>query len=278
MERLIDLHLHTTYSDGHWSPPDLFDHLAEHGVAIAAVADHDQLDHLPEVLALAAARGIVAIPATEATANWRGRAPHILCYAPPPSGFTGDALRAVLDRTRAAMGINTAAIVASLRQRGYDFSRQAEILADLGGQPIRGADVAQALHQSGQAPTLTEAMALVVAAGYRQATAPLAEIVAAAHADGAVCLVAHPGRDDGEIHHVAPEEIEAMLREAPLDGIEVYYATHTPEQVAAYLALAQRHNLLISAGSDSHGPRQRLPIAYPASDAAALLARLGVAR
>lgn len=275
-ERRIDLHLHTTYSDGHWSPPALFDQLARLGVAIAAVTDHDQLDHLPDILALGAERGLIAIPATEATASWRGTAPHIICYAPPATGFTGGALRAVVDRTRAVMRANTAAIVAALRQRGYHFSRQAEILAELGGQPIRGSDVAWLLLESGQADTPAEAMALVVAAGYLQTTAPLAEVVAAAHADGAICLLAHPGRDDGEIHRFEPDEIEAMLREAPLDGLEVYYPTHTPAQIAAYRALASRHKLLVSAGSDSHGPRQRLPIAYPARVAAALLARLGV--
>jgi 3',5'-nucleoside bisphosphate phosphatase len=276
-ERLIDLHLHTAYSDGHWSPPALFDALAERGVTIAAVADHDQLDHLPEVLALAAGRGVTALPATEATAGWRETAPHILCYAAPATGFSGDALRAVLDGVRAAVRANTAVIVHTLRQRGYDFSRQAELLAEQDGEPMRAGDVAHLLLESGQAPTPAEAMALVVAAGYHQATAPLAEIVEAAHADGALCLLAHPGRSDGEIHRYEPDEIEAMLREVPLDGLEVYYPTHAPEQIAAYAALARRHDLLISAGSDSHGPQQRLPVAYPASAAANLLARLGVA-
>ena len=273
-ERLIDLHLHTTYSDGHWSPPDLFDALAERGITLAAVADHDQLDHLPEVLALGAVRGVSVIPATEATAAWRDTAPHILCYAPPATGFTGGALRAVLDRTRAAMLANTAAIVQTLRKRGYDFARQAEILADQGGQAARAGDVARVLLESGQANTPGEALALVTEAGYRQAAAPLAEIVEAAHADGALCLLAHPGRGDGEIHRYEPDELEAMLRDAPLDGLEVHYPTHSPEQVAAYTAFARGHDLLISSGSDSHGPRQRTPIAYTAAYAAKLLERL----
>ena len=59
----------------------------------------------------------------------------------------------------------------------------------------------------------------------------------------------------------------------PLDGIEVYYPLHTAAQVAAYEALARERGLLVSAGSDSHGPRQRLPIAYEARQCAALLAR-----
>jgi 3',5'-nucleoside bisphosphate phosphatase len=276
VDGLIDLHLHTTYSDGHWRPAALFDELATRGVDVASVVDHDQLDHLPEVLALGAARGIMVIPGSEATANWRGTAAHILCYAPPASGFAGDALRAVLDRTRAAMLANTAEVYDYFRQRGYNFPRQREILVEQGGQPVRAGDVGRLLMESGYVRTLGEAMARVIEAGYRQATAELADVVEATHASGGICLLAHPGRGEGEIHRYEPEEIEALLRDVPLDGIEVYYPTHTPAQVTALTTLAQRHNLLISAGSDSHGPRQRLPIGFPASAAAALLARLGV--
>ncbi len=272
----IDLHLHTTYSDGHWAPPALFEQLAERGVTIASVMDHDQLDHLPEVLALGAERGITVIPGTEVTAHWRETAAHILCYAPPGASFTGDALRSVVDGIRAAMLANTALIYRNLRQRGYDFPRQVEILAAQGGEPIRAGDVARLLLESGHADTPGEAMALVYEAGYRQATAPLGAVVEAAHASGAVCLLAHPGRGEGEIHRYDPEEIEALLREVSLDGVEVHYPTHTEEQIAAYTDLAQRHNLLMSAGSDSHGPRQRLPMAYPATRASALLTRLGL--
>jgi 3',5'-nucleoside bisphosphate phosphatase len=276
MDTLIDLHLHTTYSDGHWVPRSLFDQLAECGIAIASVVDHDQLDHLPEVLALGAERGITVIPGTEVTASWRGTAAHFLCYAPPASGFTSDALRSVVNLTRAAMLANTTMIYQTLRQRGYDFPRQSELLAAQGGQPVRAGDVARLLLESRHVATQEEAMAMVIEAGYRQATAPLAEVVEAAHASGALCLLAHPGRSDGEIHRFEPEEIEKMLRDVPLDGVEVYYPTHSEQQIAAYMTLARRHDLLISVGSDSHGPRQRLPVAYPAAHVSALLARLDV--
>jgi 3',5'-nucleoside bisphosphate phosphatase len=273
---LIDLHLHTIYSDGQWAPRALFDQLAERGITVAAVMDHDQLDHVPEAQALGAERGITVIPGTEVTARWRDTAAHILCYAPPATGFTTDALRTVVDQTRAAMQANTTMIYRHLRQRGYDFPRQGEILAEQGGQPVRAGDVARLLLESGHIATPAEAMALVIEAGYRQATAPLGEVVEAAHASGALCLLAHPGRGDGEIHRFAPDEIEALLRDVPLEGVEAHYPAHSDEQIATYIALARRHNLLVSAGSDSHGPRQRPPIAYPAARASALLARLSV--
>ncbi|HEX9037241.1 MAG TPA: PHP domain-containing protein [Ktedonobacterales bacterium] len=277
MDELIDLHLHTIYSDGHWLTRPLFDALVERRIAIAAVMDHDQFLHLPEALALGVECGVTVLPGTEVTSQWRGTSPHILCYAPPATGFTSDALRMVTDRIRATMLANTTIIYQALVARGYSFPRQSDILAEQGGEPVRAGDVGRLLRESGHATTPAEAMALVYEAGYEQATAPLAEVVEAAHASGAVCILAHPGRAAGEIHRYEPDEIERMLADIPLDGIEVNYPTHTPDQVAAYAALAQRHNLLVSAGSDSHGPRQRLPIAYPAANAASLLTRLGLA-
>lgn len=272
---LIDLHLHTRYSDGHWAPPELFDALTARGVTIASVTDHDQLDHLPEIVALGEARGITVIPGTEVTAEWRGLPAHILCYAPPATGFTTPALRALADRVRATMRENTALIERALRERGYEFPRRAEILTEQGGQPVRAGDVARLLLESGHATTPAEAMALVIEAGYRQATAPLAEVVTATHASGGLCLLAHPGRGEGEIHRYEPQEIEALLDDIALDGLELHYPTHTDDQLTAYADLARRRRLLVSAGSDSHGPRQRLPIAYPAACASALLTRLG---
>jgi 3',5'-nucleoside bisphosphate phosphatase len=61
----------------------------------------------------------------------------------------------------------------------------------------------------------------------------------------------------------------------PIDGIEAYYPAHSDEQIDMFLAYAAEHNLLVSAGSDSHGP-DRLPIKYPAAKCRALLERLGV--
>ncbi|HLY30556.1 MAG TPA: PHP domain-containing protein, partial [Ktedonobacterales bacterium] len=86
-----------------------------------------------------------------------------------------------------------------------------------------------------------------------------------------------PGRSDGEIHRFDPPELIELLDEQPLDGLEVYYPVHRPEQVQTYAALARERGLLQSAGSDSHSLRHRAPIRYPPAYCAELLARLGIA-
>lgn len=273
----VDLHLHTRYSDGAWRPADLFAALAQDGFRVVSVVDHDQMEHLPEVTALGAERGVIVIPGTEVTTEWRGLAAHLLCYAPLATGFTSDALRAVIDDTRARMLANTQMIYDAMLARGYRFPRQQEILANRDGRLDRAMDVGTLLLAHGYADGPGAAMRMVNEAGYQQALAPIAQAVGAAHASGALCVLAHPGRGEGEIHRYEPAEIEALLAEVPLDGVEVYYPTHSAAQVAAYEALAARHGLLTSAGSDSHAPNTRQPIPYPAQRIAPLLQRLGVA-
>lgn len=273
----VDLHMYTLYSDGKWRPRELFDVLARDDFRLVSVVDHDQLEHLPEMLALGAACGVGVIAGTEVTTEWRGRQLHMLCYAPTPGGFTSDALRSVIEETAAKMRANTRMVYDSMLARGYTFPRQDELLADKGGVVARARDVADLLVGHGYVPGLREALHMVSEAGYQQMRAPIEEAVAAAHASGALCLIAHPGRGEGEIQRYDPDDIEALLQEVPLDGVEVYYPTHTAEQVSSYETLAQRRRLLMSAGSDSHGRHQRMPIAYPAQRIAPLLERLGVA-
>lgn len=270
----IDLQLHTVYSDGHWQPAELMGYLAAHGFRVVAVTDHDTLDHVEEIQALGAERGILVIAGTEITTSWRGQPAHLLCYA---ERFTGGKLADIARATAQGQLANSRAVWQELIRRGYSFPRQVDVLAGQDGQVARPIDNAQLLLVHGYAPDIDQALAMIRAAGYVQITAPLAEAVAAAHASGALAVLAHPGRGDGEIHRYDPDVIAAVLADVPLDGIEVYYPLHSSEQVAAYDALARERGLLVSAGSDSHGPRQRLPLAYEALLCAALLARCGVA-
>ena len=105
-------------------------------------------------------------------------------------------------------------------------------------------------------------------------TNDIAAIVEASHQSGAVCLLAHPGRQDGFITYDV-ELLDKLRWEVPIDGLEVYYPAHTPEQTTMFLEYAQQHNLLISSGSDSHSP-DKPPIKYPAEFSRTLLRHMGV--
>ena len=124
---------------------------------------------------------------------------------------------------------------------------------------------------------MAAALNLLADAGYTIIAAPINVTLETAHVSGALALLAHPGRGGGEIQRYDPSLLKEMLEDARLDGIEVYYPRHTPEQTAAYQTLAAERGLLVSAGSDSHGPRQRVPIPYQAVQCGELLARCGIA-
>jgi 3',5'-nucleoside bisphosphate phosphatase len=115
---------------------------------------------------------------------------------------------------------------------------------------------------------------LITNAGFSWATTDIAVVVDAAHRSEAVCLIAHPGRGEGYTCYDA-RLLDELCQEVPIDGLEVYYPAHTPEQVAMYREYARTHRLLTSSGSDSHGPAKK-PIKYRAELSHSLLERLGV--
>lgn len=261
----IDLQIHTVYSDGEWQPAALFEYLARERFWLVAITDHDTLEHVGELEALGAAHGVHVLPAVEMTTNWHGYSTHLLCYA---AAFCSERLADLARSTEAAQLANTREVYMALRQR-YGLPA-----AD--APPVRPIDNAQLLLRHGRAVTLDDALAIMTATGYRSISVPLEEAVAAAHTSGALAILAHPGRGGGEIHRYDTPQLAELLSEIPLDGIETRYPTYTDTQVTAYTTFARERGLLTSAGSDSHGPGQRLPIPYPAGACAGLLARCGV--
>jgi predicted metal-dependent phosphoesterase TrpH len=272
-EDAVDLQMHTIYSDGHWLPVELFDYLAAHGFRAVAVTDHDTLDHADELVTLGAERGIIVLRACEVSTNWRGRRTDLLCFA---GELTSDTLARIVRDIERSQYENTLAVHENLLRRGYAFTQMADELGFQGGKLRRPSDNARLLLRQGYSDTPSAAMNMIREAGYVSITVPLADAVEAAHASGAVALIAHPGRDSDGIQLHSPAVLAEILMEIPIDGAEVLYPLHTPQQVEEFSAFIAERGLLRSAGSDSHGPRGRLPIPYPASTCAALLARCGV--
>lgn len=273
---VVDLHLHTIYSDGQWLPEQLFVYVAAEGFDVVAVTDHDTLAHLDAVQEQAATHGVTALAGVEVTSRWHDRIAHVLCYATPR--FQPAPLSQLVDETRLKQLENTQHVYAELERRGYQFPRRDQLLSAQRGQLLRPIDNARLLLDHGYANELREAMELIAVAGYVIVAAPIDDTVEAAHQSGAVALLAHPGRggDGGEIPRYEPEMVDQLLQDVPLDGVEVYYPSHSESQTEAYARLARDRGLLVSAGSDSHGPEGRLPIRYPAALCQELLSVCGI--
>ena len=272
-DAVIDLHMHTTYSDGHWQPEELFRHLAEHRFLLVAVTDHDRIDRIEEMQALGRQVGIPVLSGVEVTTQWEGQMGHVLCYGIDPANTVFGGL---LQKTVTRQLENTRAVYEELRQRGYEFPRQAEVLAEQGGDLVRPVDNARLLQAHSYTHSISEAMKIVTDAGFRSIMADMAEAVDAAHEAGGVALIAHPGRREQGFTLYTPALLDAVSAQVPLDGIEVVHPSHSSEQIAEYRAYVERRGWLKSTGSDSHGPRHRYPIQHQAALSVELLKRCGI--
>lgn len=272
----VDLHLHTLASDGFWTPAALIDHLVANNFRVAAVCDHDSQRSVLEATRRGARRGVRIIPGVEVTTNWRDRQWHLLVYGirPDRTDEAAAPFRAVLAELDAML----MALAEDARQRieaaGHPLPSLEEIIA---GRPIWPFHVLCAAIREGHARDLKTAAELVTKLGGGfSADLPLARVVDAAHQAGGICIVAHPGRSDS-VGIMTEADLDAMLAETPIDGLEAHYRSYTDEQTALYRKLATDRGLLISCGSDSHAPKQPVdPRPWRAAWCAELLARLDV--
>ena len=267
----IDLHLHTTFSDGSWTPEPLLDHLIREQFSLAAIADHDRADTVAVIQQLALDKHLPVLVAVEMTTTWQGEMTDLLCFGFDPShnalnDLAQDLLRRQQDNTRE--------VCENLQRQGYAFPPEAlpVLLAQPSSQQPHA--LVALLKEHGYGSGEPSAGKIVMLAGCAFAMNDPAAIVEAAHRSGGVCLLAHPGRGDGFVTYDVPL-LDQFRQQAPIDGLEVYYPVHTPAQTAMYLEYARRHHLLISAGSDSHR-REKPPIKYRAELCRDLLERVGI--
>ena len=262
----IDLQIHTNATPHHasWAPDALAVAAVAAGLGAIAVTDHNTTAGVRAAQAAGARHGLRVISGVEFDSGFVGKLWHTLVYGASPDH---PALLEMCDAVFTRNMADAARLRATLAQRGFQLAG----LDDL-GRPPNVADVGTALAQHNALPE-RHAAENDESAGMRYileqlpgAYAPLGvdEVIAAAHQAGGVAVLAHPGRSKGIYAIPATAEDIAAMAAAGLDGIEVFYPSHTPEQRSLYIELALRHGLLISGGSDSHGPHQ--PFARVAAD------------
>ncbi len=253
----IDLHTHTTASDGTLAPAELVRAALEGGVEVIAVTDHDTVDGIAPAREAAAGTGLRVLAGVElsSTHEWRGL--HLLAYGVDPAGAT---FTARLRELAALREERVRAMLGRLRRLGIDLSweRVAALARGTVGRP----HVARALVEAGHARDSGDAFARYIGSGgpayLPSARLTVAEAVAIARDAGGAVALAHP------LLSLSRRELVALLpalRAAGLDGLEVYHSEHDAADSRYLRALAAERGLWWTGGSDFHGeakPRVRL--------------------
>jgi 3',5'-nucleoside bisphosphate phosphatase len=250
----IDLHTHSLYSDGTFTPRELLELARERGLGTVALTDHDTTNGLAEAAAAGEESGVEVVPGVEFSTVYNGEGVHILCYFMDPAypDLMTELRRLQDDRFRRGE-----LMVERLQELGYPISFQRVRQIAQGGNIIRP-HVAQALVEAGVVPTVKDAFSdeLIGSRGRayveKHALHPL-QAMALIHGAGGACVLAHPGtwRETNPVPSTLIEE----LAEAGLDGIEASHPEHTPEVEARYVATARELGLFWTGSSDCHGIR-----------------------
>jgi 3',5'-nucleoside bisphosphate phosphatase len=282
---LVDLHIHTVATPHHasWEPEGLVLAAKARGLSVIAVTDHNTMGSAAGTLAAGERHGLQVIPGVEVDSGFAlGGAPgaplrlwHTLVYGVDPAD---PGMRALCAEVYTRNLADAARLRGELAGRGFVLPG-----LDALGRPANVADVGTALGRGNALPGRVggdddEAAGMryilhEVAGGYQPVGVD--EVIDAAHRAGGVAVLAHPGRAKGIYAVPATADDIAAMAARGLDGVEVFYPSHDAERRAFLLAMASRHSLLVSGGSDSHHPSQGLA-AWPAEALAALLARLGL--
>ena len=250
----IDLHVHTTASDGTDAPAAAVEKGHAIGLRAMAVTDHDTVSGVAEAVETGKRLGMEIIPGIEVSSDYRENNVHILGYFIDPAS---PALRPVLEWVRAERDERNKKIVALLSADGFDISLE-QLNREYPDAVLGRPHMAEHLMRRGYAASVKEAFDRYLGEGgkyympkRRISIARAVEVILAA---GGVPVLAHP------LQYGYPEdEVVAMIEHAKALGIralECYYSEHSPEQQAWLLSMAEKYGLGVSGGSDYHGTRK----------------------
>jgi predicted metal-dependent phosphoesterase TrpH len=251
---MIDLHAHSTASDGSDSPTEVVRLAAAAGLEALALTDHDTLEHITEARRAAAAADVRLVPGCEISCELAGRAPgslHLLVY------FVEDEpgpLQDHLVSLQEARSTRNVKIVAALRGYGMDITLD-EVLEEAGGGSVGRPHLAAVMMRKGYVESIQEAFDLWLADGkpayIERDRLDVAEAISLARASGGVTSVAHPFS-----LQLRGDQLDAFVRELTelgLDALECEYGRYSVEERAELRAIAAGNRIAATGGSDYHG-------------------------
>jgi len=251
----VDLHIHTTFSgDSTLTVNDAFIQAQGIGLAAIGITDHDTIDAMTKGQAgkIAQRAGVSLIPGIEASTSFAGRMAHLLIYS---DEIDQPAVREFLDEVFRGKLRFILPVLHGLRDSGHNVSdddfRDYVNRRGKGGSPLAAYLLAQGIIQEEREYGGIVAQFMPAELKRQNWAPPLEHGILAAHESGAVAILAHSCH--GGAYGVVSEWELDQLRELGLDGLEVYHPAHTPAQRRFLRQYAEKHDWLVTGGSDYHG-------------------------
>lgn len=247
---MIDLHTHSTASDGSDSPARVAELAAQQGCTAFALTDHDGLGGIDEAAAAAREAGVGFVPGCEISCPHAGTLHLLVYFVAPGEGPLQDEL----GRLQAVRAARNEAMVTRLSELGLPIT-WAELMAEAGGTGAGRPHAAAVLVRKGVVGSVQEAFDRFLAKGrpgyVEKERLAVGEAVRLARASGGVPVLAHPLTLDLTLREL--DSAVGELAEAGVAGMEAVYGRYSAEERAALAEMAARHGLVATGGSDYHG-------------------------
>jgi predicted metal-dependent phosphoesterase TrpH len=260
----IDLHCHSTASDGRLTPQKLIELASQLQLRALALTDHDTVAGLRTFHDMGKAHGVETISGVEISAEYSRGTMHIVGLFVDTAS---QAFRSFLKNLSEGRKIRNPQIVQRLNELGMDITMQ-EVEEEAGcvdngtgggaldAKSVGRPHIAAVMIRKGFVKTKQEAFDKFLSKGrpayFTRFAASPQETIEQIHSASGMAILAHPpylkARDEAELEHIVGD-----LKKDGMDGIEVYYSTHTPEETALCLRMATKFDLAVSGGSDFHG-------------------------
>jgi len=248
MSGKVDLHTHTSYSDGFYTPEELVIKAKNAGIDVIGISDHDNVKGIAEAVEAGKKVGVEVIPGLEISSDLKDREVHILAYFFEPENTELERYLAFFREERLKRAIR---IVDKLKALGFNISIE-DVLKRTKNSAVGRPHIAQTMVEEGMTSSYYEAFNKYIGNGcpafekkVHLSPQSACKIINDA---GGLSFIAHPG--------FMPETILKELINAGVDGIEVIHPSHAPQQIKFYRGIVNEYFLLESGGSDFHGGKR----------------------